>query len=58
MERQMRLQDVLDVHITPCDPAHPVLCFDESPKQRVGEVCEPIPVQVSVKKQPLLFDTY
>ena len=39
------MEDVLDVYTPPYDPAHPVLCFDESPKQLVGEVREPIPVQ-------------
>ena len=27
------------------DPARPVICFDESPKQLIGEVREPIPPQ-------------
>jgi hypothetical protein len=39
------MEDVLDVYNAPYDPAHPVVCFDESPKQLVGEVREPIPVQ-------------
>jgi hypothetical protein len=40
-----RDEDVLEVYSAPYDPAHPALCFDESPKQLVGEVREPIPVQ-------------
>ena len=35
------MEDVLDLYEAPYDPAHPVVCFDESPKQRVGEVREP-----------------
>jgi hypothetical protein len=36
------MEDVLDVYNAPYDPAHPVVCFDESPKQLVGEVRAPI----------------
>jgi hypothetical protein len=36
---------VLDLYAAPYDPAHPVLCFDESPKQLVGEVRKPLPPQ-------------
>lgn len=39
------MEDVLDLYEAPYDPAHPVVCFDESPKQLVAEVREPIPVQ-------------
>jgi hypothetical protein len=39
------MEDVLDVYNATYDPAHPVVCFDESPKQLVGEVHKPIPVQ-------------
>ena len=35
------MEDVLDLYEAPDDPAHPVVCFDESPKQLVGEVREP-----------------
>lgn len=37
------MEDVLDVYAAPYDPAHPVVCFDESPKQLIGEVRDPEP---------------
>jgi hypothetical protein len=39
------MEDVLDLYETPYDPARPVVCFDESPKQLIGEVREPMPPQ-------------
>ena len=39
------MEDVLDLYEEPYDPARPLVCFDESPKQLVAEVREPIPVQ-------------
>lgn len=39
------MEDVLDLYAAPYDPARPVVCFDESPKQLIGEVREPIPPQ-------------
>lgn len=39
------MEDVLDVYAAPYDPAHPVVCFDESPKQLIGEVRDPVPPQ-------------
>lgn len=32
------MEDVLDLYEAPYDPARPVVCFDESPKQLIGEV--------------------
>jgi hypothetical protein len=37
------MEDVLDLYEAPYDPAYPMVCFDESPKQLIGEVREPIP---------------
>ncbi len=37
------MEDVLDLYAAPYDPARPLVCFDESPKQLIGEVREPIP---------------
>ena len=34
---------MLEVYHLPSDPDHPVVCMDESSKQLVGEVYEPIP---------------
>lgn len=38
-----RMEDVLDLYAEPADPKHPVVCFDESPTQLIGEVRQPIP---------------
>lgn len=32
-----RMEDVLDLYAAPADPARPVVCFDESPTQLIGE---------------------
>lgn len=37
------MEDVLDVYQRPYDPAYPVVCMDESPKQLIGEVAHPLP---------------
>ncbi len=39
------MEDVLDLYEEPYDPARPVVCFDESPKQLVAEVREPLPAK-------------
>ena len=36
---------MLDVYTRPYDAKRPVICMDESPKQLIGEVREPIPMQ-------------
>jgi transposase len=38
-----RMEDVLDLYTEEHDPKRPVVCFDESPTQLIGEVREPIP---------------
>src|ERR1700676_510471 len=38
-----RMEDVLDLYAEPPDPKRPVVCFDESPIQLIGEVREPVP---------------
>jgi transposase len=48
-----RLEDVLDLYAEPPDPARPVVCFDESPTQLIGEVREPVP---AAPGQPERFD--
>jgi len=42
------MEDVLDLHEAPYDPLHPVVCFDESPKQLIGEVRKSIPAQPGI----------
>jgi hypothetical protein len=39
------MEDVLEVYHKPYDPEVPVICMDESNKQLVGEVCQPITCQ-------------
>jgi transposase len=38
-----RMEDVLDLYADAPDPKRPVVCFDESPTQLIGEVRQPIP---------------
>src|SRR5882762_468929 len=38
-----RMEDVLDLYAEEPEPARPVVCFDESPTQLIGEVRQPIP---------------
>ncbi len=38
-----RMEDVLDLYAEAADPQRPVVCFDESPTQLIGEVRQPIP---------------
>ena len=40
-----RMEDVLDLYNEPPDPKRPVVCFDESPTQLIGEVRQPIPAK-------------
>ena len=37
-----RMEDVLDLYAEAPDPKRPVVCFDESPIQLIGEVRQPI----------------
>jgi transposase len=47
------MEDVLEVYHMPYDPDYPVVCMDESCKQLVGEVHDPIPCAPG---QPLRID--
>jgi transposase len=40
-----RMEDVLDLYAEEPDPKRPVVCFDESPTQLIGEIRQPIPAQ-------------
>jgi transposase len=40
-----RMEDVLDLYAETPDPTRPVVCFDESPIQLIGEVRQPIPAE-------------
>ena len=40
-----RMENVLDLYAEIPDPQRPVVCFDESPTQLIGEVRQPIPAK-------------
>jgi transposase len=40
-----RMEDVLELYAEQPDPRRPVVCFDESPTQLIGEVRQPIPAK-------------
>jgi transposase len=40
-----RMEDVLDLYAEAPDPKRPVICFDESPTQLIGEVRQPMPAK-------------
>jgi hypothetical protein len=40
-----RMEDVLDLYAETPDPARPLVCFDETPVQLIGEVRQPIPAR-------------
>ena len=40
-----RMEDVLDLYAETPNPMRPVICFDESPTQLIGEVRAPIPAK-------------
>ncbi len=48
------MRDVLDLYEEPSDPMRPVVCFDESPKQFIAEVCKPLPPEPGT---PARYDT-
>jgi len=37
------MEEILDLYATPYDSRYPLVCFDESPYQLIGEVREPLP---------------
>jgi len=48
------MEDVLDVYHGDYSPKHPLVCMDESNKQLLGEVREPLPVEPG---QPARYDS-
>src|SRR3974390_2546202 len=48
-----RMEDVLDLYAEAPDAKRPVVCFDESPTQLIGEVRQPIP---AAPGQPRRYD--
>jgi hypothetical protein len=47
------MEDVLDVYKRPYDPRRPMVCFDERPKQLVGEMRQPI---AAAPGKPVRYD--
>lgn len=48
------MEDVLDIYKRPYDdPQYPVVCFDETSKQLVTEIIEPLPMEPD---QPQRYD--
>jgi len=39
------MEDVLDLYAEPYDPARPLVCFDETSKQLIGETRRPLPAR-------------
>jgi hypothetical protein len=48
-----QMEEVLDVYKRPYNPKRPMVCFDERPKQLIGETRVPIPVSSG---KPLRYD--
>ena len=48
------MEDILDVYKRPLDPGRPLVCLDESSKQHVKEVVNPMPVEPG---KPERYDT-
>jgi hypothetical protein len=48
-----RIEDVLDLYLQPPDAKHPLVCFDESPTQLIGQVRDPQP---AAPVMPARFD--
>lgn len=46
-----RMEDVLDVYCRPYDPSRPVVCMDESSKQLVPDVRDPLPMAPGVPQR-------
>lgn len=48
-----RMEDVLDLYEAPADPTRPVVCFDETPRQLIGEARVPVRAEPG---KPARFD--
>lgn len=49
-----RMEEVLGIYKKPYNPAHPVICFDESSKQQIQEVIDSLPMVPGI---PTRFDS-
>jgi hypothetical protein len=51
------MERVLDIYKRAYNPLQPVVCMDESPKQLIGEIKDPIPAQLeSVEKHDYEYE--
>ena len=48
-----RMEDVLELYAEPPDPSRPVICFDETPRQLIGETRVPVKAKPG---QPARYD--
>src|SRR5579859_245542 len=46
------MEDLLDLYAEPYDPARPVVCLDELPKQLLAEVRPPLPARPASDGKP------
>lgn len=46
-----RMEDVLELYAEPPDAKRPVVCFDETPNQLIGEVRTPLPVMPGKRRR-------
>ncbi len=46
-----RMEDVLDLYAQRADPKRPVVCFDETPRQLIGEHRVPVPAKPGTKRR-------
>lgn len=49
------MEDVLRLYQLPHDPDYPQVCLDETSKQLIGEVCQPLPCQPG---QPYRYESH
>jgi DDE superfamily endonuclease len=49
------MEDVLRVYQLPYDPDYPQVCLDETSKQLIGEVCQPLPARPG---QPYRYESH
>jgi len=48
------MEDVLEVYTKPYDRAHPVVCMDETSKQHIKEIRQPLPI---APQKPMRYDS-
>jgi hypothetical protein len=52
-----RMEDILSIYNRPCDPAYPVVCYDERPCFLIGDKIEPLALQTGqVRKEHYAYE--